>query len=547
MEGEVSSVDRTRSGVSEIRAAAVRAFSDWSWLDLALGVLLPAAVVMVYVVVLWPYGVDDAFILLRYGRNLAEGHGLTFNPGLPPVEAYSNFVSVVIAALAIRLGIAPMAVLKLIGAACAVASPATVLVVCRQLGLTPAVARSFALLSACAAGFAFWGVSGLETSCAALTLTVAVALLHERRQALDTAAAIVLLLLSLARPEGPVFVAALWLVRVLCDSRPLGPSQAFRSNLRWGTLFAVLYGGYFAFRYAYFGVFFPNPVYFKNSQPGSSWLASMSAEYLVNWWPFLLGALLAAVLRLRSSALVLTPVMVALLVYGRSQHFVVGHVGTMAFFDRYFMHVLPLLTVAAAVGLSALAARFDARRRAAALTAFVALLAVWQFTGPSGRLPSLLRFVEPRREEIPARIQAVADYVNQRFGPKARVATGDVGRLGWAVQGTILDTFGLTSYMFTRTFDRDIDRYVDWVIEQRPDCFVVLVQREAHGWRPVYYSDTRILADRTVHDEYRLTERVGESPQNRVFCIILEKRDDMSTDMTQQRWWVADPGGGSDG
>jgi hypothetical protein len=352
----------------------------------------------------------------------------------------------------------------------------------------------------------------------------------------------VLLVLSLARPEGPVFVAALWLARLLCDGRTLGPAHALRLNLPWGLLFGVLYSGYFAFRYAYFGVLFPNPVYFKSAAPGSSWSASMATVFLINWWPFVLAAVLAAVLRLRSGALVLTPLAVALLVYGRSQHFVVGHVGTMAFFDRYFMQLLPLLTAAAAVGVSALTAHLAGWRRRATLAMAAALLAAWQFAGPSGWLPSLLRFVEPRREEVPARIEAVADYINSRFGPQARVATGDVGRLGWAIRGTILDTFGLTSYEFTRRFDRDIDRYIDWVIEQRPDCFVILAQRDRQGWKPFYYSDYRILANETVRDEYRLTRRLGESSETPSFNLILELRDAIPTGMPQQQWWVSDPG-----
>src|ERR1043165_1516945 len=35
---------------------------------------------------------DDAMISMRYGRNLAEGHGLVWNPGQPPVEGYSNLL-----------------------------------------------------------------------------------------------------------------------------------------------------------------------------------------------------------------------------------------------------------------------------------------------------------------------------------------------------------------------------------------------------------------------------------------------------------------------
>lgn len=40
---------------------------------------------------IFPYTMDDAFITFRYSKNLVEGFGPTFNPGLPPVEGYTTF------------------------------------------------------------------------------------------------------------------------------------------------------------------------------------------------------------------------------------------------------------------------------------------------------------------------------------------------------------------------------------------------------------------------------------------------------------------------
>lgn len=38
------------------------------------------------------WGSDDAYITFRYACNLADGHGLVFQTGEPPVEGYSNFL-----------------------------------------------------------------------------------------------------------------------------------------------------------------------------------------------------------------------------------------------------------------------------------------------------------------------------------------------------------------------------------------------------------------------------------------------------------------------
>jgi hypothetical protein len=50
---------------------------------------------------------DDAFISFRYARNLSQGYGLVFNPGLERVEGYSNFLLVLLLAGSDLLRIPP--------------------------------------------------------------------------------------------------------------------------------------------------------------------------------------------------------------------------------------------------------------------------------------------------------------------------------------------------------------------------------------------------------------------------------------------------------
>jgi arabinofuranosyltransferase len=50
---------------------------------------------------------DDAFVTLRYAQNLAEGAGLTWNPG-ERVEGYTNFLWALLLVVAFRLGIDPV-------------------------------------------------------------------------------------------------------------------------------------------------------------------------------------------------------------------------------------------------------------------------------------------------------------------------------------------------------------------------------------------------------------------------------------------------------
>jgi hypothetical protein len=92
---------------------AIRTESEKRIELLGLGVaLLIAAANLVHFA---PFITDDAFISLRYSRHLAEGHGIAWNVGEAPVEGYSNFLHIVLGAIATRLDVSPIGVLRSVG------------------------------------------------------------------------------------------------------------------------------------------------------------------------------------------------------------------------------------------------------------------------------------------------------------------------------------------------------------------------------------------------------------------------------------------------
>lgn len=66
----------------------------------------------------WNLTVDDAFISFRYALNLAEGHGLVWNVGEPPIEGYSNFLWVLLISFFIYLKLDPVLISKIISLGC---------------------------------------------------------------------------------------------------------------------------------------------------------------------------------------------------------------------------------------------------------------------------------------------------------------------------------------------------------------------------------------------------------------------------------------------
>ena len=73
------------------------------WADV-LSVAVPLGLYFALTTPLFEWLIDDAGISFVYSRNLAQGHGLVSQPGMPPVEGYSNFLWVLLMAPFFGLG-----------------------------------------------------------------------------------------------------------------------------------------------------------------------------------------------------------------------------------------------------------------------------------------------------------------------------------------------------------------------------------------------------------------------------------------------------------
>ena len=80
-----------------------------------IGVFVSVILFILMLVDVWNFTVDDAFISFRYGEHLANGFGLVWNIGQPPVEGYTNFLWVLMIASILLLKFNPVISTKLIG------------------------------------------------------------------------------------------------------------------------------------------------------------------------------------------------------------------------------------------------------------------------------------------------------------------------------------------------------------------------------------------------------------------------------------------------
>lgn len=250
---------------------------------------------------------DDAFISFRYARNLAEGHGLVFNPGSKPVEGYTNFLWVVVLAALARLGLPAEIAAPWLGvAATAVLWVGAAVLGWRFLGGRDRTWLGLLVPLALAANrsIAVWATSGLETrlfeilvlSGLLLLYTEARARLRSQRSGFPTAS----LLLSLAvltRLDGLLLAGGALLARDVLLWR--ASRLRMRDWLACWAVFLAPVAVHLVWRLIYYGYPLPNTYYAKLAGQSSvllgvQYLACFVVEYaLVLWIPFLVDGVRA--------------------------------------------------------------------------------------------------------------------------------------------------------------------------------------------------------------------------------------------------------------
>lgn len=226
---------------------------------------------------------DDAAITFAYSRNLADGFGPVLQPGVEPVEGFSNPTWMVLLALGKVLGLfdhgtifgVPDYILfpKGLALLCCAAILTLVYVAAKRVTARPAlvtlIAGGFLAVNS---SFVIWCFSGLENSVYALSvIALAVVMvcavdsgtLWTAKVAASTG--VLAALAGLSRPDGVIYAAAFPIVVALFTRRGnLG--AGVRAVLISAAGFVALFGGYLVFRWAEYGRLLPNTAVAK-AQP----------------------------------------------------------------------------------------------------------------------------------------------------------------------------------------------------------------------------------------------------------------------------------------
>ena len=427
---------------------------------------------------------DDAFIYLRYAKNVDRGCGVRWNCAGPAVEGTTGILYLGILAagglvtselIALCQGVDTVALVVAVGAAAVLAgvlarervSPwaAAALVLGTALVL---VADDYVLLNA---------VNGMETALgAALVSALAVAAIAQRPRTLAALACAA----TLVRPEAALFVVALPLLPWMRRGRVLGACGGF--------LVACA-----SVRYAYFGELAPNTFYAKS---GGTWThAALGLDYIVDCardFPLSFAAplaLLGGAPQRRAVGYLLAVSAVWLAFFLRSG-------GDLFAYSRLWLPLVPALSACALAGIAS--SLWRRPRVAIAATLVVVALA-------GGR--ALVDHAIPPQHAAPRVVQwaAIGTYVRAHF-PTQLIATVPIGAIGYYSNNPILDLVGLTepaiaragrsvpTELLTKTWIGHERNFTEYALAQAP-AVIVTTEVRSIAWRELAEARAGFYAD----------------------------------------------------
>lgn len=389
----------------------------------------------------WPFTTDDAYISLRYATQLTDGHGLRFNSQQAPIEGYSNFAWVMLAAFFIQCGLPVLLSIKCVALLCLLASIYFLYQLARTF-LPPLPASLPIYLLSHYNGVVWWTVSGLETSLfVALVLFVswqsvrtfgfkACAIndyhfsYHPHKPTIHLSAWLLccmgLLLLALSRFDGVVW--GLVIVLFVADYAGYRLSNltpyAHKLMLIFMLGYVIPLLGYWLWRWQYFGHIFPNSYLCKLAVKGHYFDLVLDYSYIA--LPCLALSLPYFFEKKEARHLLLwLPSLLYTLMLWRANP-------DIAYFNRLFLGAFSVFCLLPVLGVARF---FEKRGYSLQTTHLLTTLVILLFTAvfiPKHSSNVIKNEVAHYQERSTLRRQ-VADILNRRVGENETVLLGDCG------------------------------------------------------------------------------------------------------------------------
>ncbi len=480
---------------------------------------MAASVLLIWHATIYDFVCDDAFITLRYARNLARLGAPVYNPG-ERVEGYTDFLWMVLNAAGALVHANPITWVRALGALSGIGLMVAAWFLSERLapgrvGVAACVVFALALSAPVAA----WTLGGLETPLFAALATAGLALAagladevaHRRHRAVFPG--VVLALATLTRPEGALWFGVTFVVLAAFRRR----SRVGRRDVAWLAIgYLAIVVPFVVWRWRYYGYPLPNTYYVKFSGArGEMWLRGGSYLLLAlrELNPILVVLTLVAVVRpaqrppgedpatapARRAAFTFGRVLLPVFVL-----YVASVGGDFLDLYRFFVPVLPVAFGLVAADLATRAERFDTRRARHAVAAG-AVLALAGHGAQQAYLartalvieqPSrVLRGIEPLgwTRLFALRWAAMGRWFARHAAPGDWTATGAAGAMTFYSGLNNIDTLGLCDPFVAHSGELIGDRPGHqrfaprwYLIERRPTFIMVgdQIVSDVSRWLP---------------------------------------------------------------
>ena len=448
--------------------------------------VLAASLIVLFLFIdrFYDFTVDDAFISLRYARNLSLGNGLVFNVG-ERVEGYTNFLWTIIIGLFIQLGADPIVTAKILGV---IFSLGTIFLLWSLSPIflpdRPWLRNVPSLLIATTASFSIYAVSGLETIMFCFLLILAFKFFIREETAIDSyqISWAILFLLTLTRPEGFLFFILFAVVKFF-------PEMNWRRLASWAAPYIFFIAVYSIWKLAYFGDILPNTFYAKTGRGIMQYVGGLfyTYAYFKNYGGIFLLLLIFLPLFYLIGRDYSAKKPVALLIISVSiwilYNIYKGHDPLPSF--RFFVLILPFIYLLAAIGLRifheavvflAAKTRWPGFLANAVVSAIVGLLIFNNFLIAylSTNDHPKLRGYQIQISEMNANLEfaPVGKLLKQIAPADARIAVIDAGAIPYYSELYTIDRWGLIDPHIARVKERGPlgEKFdADYILEQRPE------------------------------------------------------------------------------
>ena len=471
---------------------------------------------------------DDAGISFTYARNLAHGHGLVSQPGLTPVEGYSNFLWVIL--------MVPFFLLNIFDPFVTAKTVSLVLVaitfyylhksMCHLTNGKPMVSFTVLICLALNTSFTVWTCSGLENPLFAALIAALFYLqllyLDKKYSPKPTPLIVGLLVggIAMTRPDGIAYFFVFPFIIVLGFLSKKRPTVGvlLRAFSVYAVTLIVVYGGFILFRYLYFGEFLPNTYYAKGGPSLSTLVPALTLQgkYLTKfqqlaasvlgtwwWWWVPVGWLSLLTLALsrrehwRKYLLLLAMTFTAGFVYIIMPN---DWMGEYRFATPFFLFVYCCLVLLGRFLITGLPLRRIGRRALGGLL-FICIL----YLSAATHLPRLEEF--SKRKVV--NFTRIARAYGERFNnyaeflqlEKASFLVPDIGGTLYYSKLRIYDLAGLCDKTIARTRGKDQQRFYDYVFDSLKPTFI-----HTHGYFTgvsKFDDDPRFRRDYVAIKEYQ--------------------------------------------